>query len=84
MHLERVKSRADSGGHSASEAVLRRIYDASLGNLARAVEDMDQLWIYDNSSFGGPLKLVMETKAGKLIFLEDPPPAWLVRAFEWV
>ena len=59
MHLERVKARADSGGHSASEAVLRRIYDASLGNLARAVEDMDQLWIYDNSSFGGPLKLVM-------------------------
>ncbi len=84
MHLERVKTRADAGGHSASEAILRRIHDASLGNLPRAVEDMDQLWIYDNSRFGGPPKLVMETKAGKIVFLEDPPPAWLARAFGWV
>ena len=29
-HLERVKARAEAGGHSASEATLRRIYDASL------------------------------------------------------
>ena len=84
MHLERVKARADVGGHSASGAVLRRIHDASLGNLLRAVEDMDLLWIYDNSRFGGPLKLVMETKAGKIVFLEDPPPAWLARTFGWV
>jgi predicted ABC-type ATPase len=84
MHLERVKTRADAGGHSASEAVLRRIHDASLGNLPRAVEDMDQLWIYDNSRFGGPPKLVMETKAGGIAFLDEPPPAWLAQVFGWV
>ena len=73
MHLERVKARADAGGHSASAALLRRIHDASLGNLPRAVEEMDQLWIYDNSRFGGPLKLVMETKAGRIVFLGRSP-----------
>ena len=33
MHLERVKARADAGGHSASEKTLRRIHNSSLENL---------------------------------------------------
>jgi predicted ABC-type ATPase len=40
MHLERIKQRADAGGHSASETTLRRIYDASLANLLRAFSEM--------------------------------------------
>ena len=84
MHLERVKARADLGGHSASERVLRSIHDASLRNLPTAVEKMDQLWVYDNSRVGGPPQLVMETKAGRIVFLKDPPPAWLAREFGWV
>ena len=83
MHLERVKARADAGGHSASESVLRRIHDASLSNLPGAVDVMDQLWVYDNSRFGGPPQLLMETKGGRIAFLEDPPPAWLSQAFGW-
>lgn len=83
MHLERVKARADSGGHSAPESVLRRIHDASLGNLPRAVEVVDQVWIYDNSRFGGPPQLVMETEVGRIVFLQNPPPAWLSQAFRW-
>lgn len=82
-HLERVKARADAGGHSASESVLRRIHGASLRNLPRAVEVMDQLWVYDNSRFSGPPQLVMETKAGRTVFLQDSPPAWLSQAFGW-
>jgi predicted ABC-type ATPase len=30
MHLERPKMRADAGGHSAPESVLRPIYEASI------------------------------------------------------
>ena len=40
MHLERVKERADTGGHSASETTLRRTYEASLANLPRALAEM--------------------------------------------
>jgi predicted ABC-type ATPase len=83
LHLERVKARADAGGHSASEATLRRIHNASLGNLPRAIEETDELWIYDNSKLGGPPRLVMEAKASRIVFLEDPSPAWLARAFGW-
>ena len=84
LHLERVKSRADAGGHSASETTLRRIHDSSLGNLPRAVEEVDELWVYDNSKLGGPPRLVMEAKAGAIVFVEDPPPVWLARAFRWI
>lgn len=77
MHLERVKIRADAGGHSASETTLRRIYHASLGNLAQAGAEMDDLWIYDNSPLGGPPRLVAEMENGALRFLINDPPGWL-------
>jgi predicted ABC-type ATPase len=83
LHLERVKARADAGGHSASEATLRRIHNASLGNLRPAFEHMDELWVYDNSKIGGPPELVMEAKAGAIVFLQDHPPNWLASAFGW-
>jgi len=83
LHLERVKARADAGGHSASEATLRRIHTASLGNLPRAVHETDELWIYDNSKLGGPPRLVMEAQAGRIVFLADPLPEWLTGAFGW-
>jgi predicted ABC-type ATPase len=83
LHLERVTARADAGGHSASAATLRRIHIASLGNLPRATEEADELWTYDNSKLGGPPRLVTEAKAGRIIFLEEPPPAWLARVFGW-
>jgi len=64
MHLERVKARADAGGHSASERTLRAIYSASLANPQRAVREMDDLWVYDNSPVGGPPLLLRTALSG--------------------
>lgn len=82
MHVERVKVRADAGGHSASETVLRATYEASLGNLPRAIAEMDDLWVYDNSPVGGPPRLVLESEKGSVRFLVDDPPDWLTSALE--
>jgi predicted ABC-type ATPase len=79
LHLERVKARADAGGHSASESTLRRIHSASMANLPGAIEETDELWVYDNTALGGPPRLVMEVRASSIVFLADPP-AWLVTA----
>jgi len=84
LHLERVKARADAGGHSASEATLRRIHHASLSNLRRAMEETDELWVYDNTKLGGPPRLVLEAQSGRIILLADPPPAWLATSLGWV
>jgi predicted ABC-type ATPase len=77
MHIERVKSRADAGGHSASEATLREIYLRSLANLPKAVDRMDDLWAYDNSAAGGPPRLVLQSEKGVIRFLADDVPGWL-------
>ena len=77
MHVERVQARADAGGHSASERTLRRIYDASLRNLPRAVREMDTLWVYDNTAADAEHPLVLEAQNGEIHFIKEPPPSWL-------
>jgi predicted ABC-type ATPase len=77
MHLERVKIRADAGGHSASEATLRSTYRSSLANFPRAIAEMDNLWVYDNSPVGGPPRLVLESENSVIRFVADHPPEWL-------
>jgi predicted ABC-type ATPase len=76
-HLERVKARADAGGHSASEAVLSEAYRSSLANLPTAILEMDEVWVYDNSQVGGPPKLVVQSDKGVIQYLADDPPDWL-------
>src|SRR5579864_2569262 len=66
MHVQRIKARADSGGHSASENTLLPTYQPSLANLPRAIREMDELWAYDNSPFAGPPRLVLESAAGNV------------------
>lgn len=80
MNLERVKIRADKGGHSAPEAVLRGIYLASVRNLARAIREMDALRVYDNSEWGTPPKLLLESKDGNVTYRAAHWPEWLQRA----
>lgn len=82
LHLERVKARADGGGHSASEATLRRIYDASLMNLRRAVEELYVVWIYDNIEIDASHPLVLEARDGEIHFVADRPPDWLRAALD--
>lgn len=82
-HVERVKTRADAGGHGASESTLRRIHSSSLNNLPRAAEEADHLWVYDNSLIGGPPRFVLEANSGRIVYVDDPPPQWLIDAFGW-
>jgi predicted ABC-type ATPase len=82
MHFERVKARADAGGHSASETTLRGTYHASLMNLRRAVQELDAVWVYDNTDVGASHPLVVESRYGQICFLIDDPPLWLREALE--
>ena len=82
MHLERVKARADTGGHSASEATLRRIYAASLMNLRRAMQELDVVWVYDNTDINASHPLVLEARNGEIHFIVESPPDWLSEALD--
>ncbi len=84
MHLERVKARADAGGHSGSEPTLRRIYKASLMNLRRALQELDIVWVYDNTEIDASHPLVLEARNGEIRFLINDPPRWLVACLDLV
>src|SRR5260370_11454062 len=66
QHIERARRRAARGGHSASEATLRRIHASSLANLPAALNpeksSIDLIRIYDNSRFESRAELVLEAR----------------------
>lgn len=81
-HLERVAARAEGGGHAASSATLRRIYDASLRNLPGALRDLDDVEVFDNAAFGERPRLVLESLRGKVMFIASAVPEWLTKALK--
>jgi len=87
QHIERVKRRAARGGHSASEATLRRIHASSLSNLVTALDPdksgIEFVRIYDNSGFERRPDLILESRRGKIVRLAADFPRWLQRALVW-
>ena len=79
MHLERVKMRADAGGHSAPESALRTIYESSIRNLPRAILEIDFVHVYDNSGWGITPKVLLQAENGEVIYLAEEIPDWLAR-----
>lgn len=75
--LTRVIARGLAGGHSAPAERLKKIYDASLRNLPRAIRETDSIRVYDNSRPGLAPKFVLEASSGRLEFLANPMPDWL-------
>jgi predicted ABC-type ATPase len=78
MHMERVKMRADRGGHSAPEPVLRDIYESSIANLPRAVREMDLIYVYENGGWGEPPEMLLQAEQGEVVFRAGRIPNWLV------
>jgi predicted ABC-type ATPase len=87
QHIERVKRRAARGGHSASEATLRRIHASSLSNLPIALNAKESgieiVRIYDNSQPENRPALVLEARFGRIVRLADNLPPWLQQALAW-
>ncbi len=66
--VKRVVQRSYRGGHSASERLIRNIYERSTRRLLTACDfgesGMEMLRIYDNSRFGGPSQGAHDVSAG--------------------
>ncbi len=80
--IQRVRERAEGGGHSAPPERIREIYEASLQNLPRALKEFDYVAVFDNTDIvkqGRPTR-VLETVEGHLVSLVTQPPEWAVKA----
>ena len=81
-NVERVKIRADGGGHSAPPWKIREIYRASLQNLPRAVREFDAVTTYDNTVRGRRPRLVLRAYGGRVTHVSQDPPRWLTSALK--
>jgi predicted ABC-type ATPase len=84
--LRRIMERSYRGGHSASERLVRDIYEKSTKNLFTAL-DFDQsgievVRVYDNSEVGGRVKQVLSFRRGRLLSVVDEVPTWLGSLFK--
>ena len=80
LNISRVAVRTDRGGHSAPPDEIRRIHNASMNNLTRAIQEFDQVQVFDNSRHDSGPDLVLEAIDGRIRYVADGAPAWLREA----
>ncbi|HEX2168600.1 MAG TPA: hypothetical protein VHG09_15295, partial [Longimicrobiales bacterium] len=85
QHVERVRSRAQHGGHDIPEQRIRERYDSSRRNLIALLPYLTELKLYDNSRDGYPTlgehphpMLVLHLRSGQMIDSCRAPdvPGW--------
>jgi predicted ABC-type ATPase len=75
--FERVRGRANSGGHGAHETIIRGTYEASIANLADAIDTFEVVRCFDSSRHGLPPFQAAIARNGKLTILDAAAPEWL-------
>jgi len=74
LHIARVQSRVERGGHAIPEAAIRNRYDRSRLNLIQLLPQLTELRLYDNSVEADPhagaapeLKLILHMVQGQVV-----------------
>jgi predicted ABC-type ATPase len=84
--IKRIIERSYRGGHSASERLVRDIYEKSTRNLFIALDfgqsGIEVVRVYDNSEFGGRVKQALSFRRGRPLSVADEIPAWLESLFK--
>ena len=84
--IRRITERSYRGGHSASERLVRDIYDKSTKNLFTALDfgtsGLEVVRVYDNSAVGAEPRQVLSFRRGRSLSVADEIPAWLESLFK--
>lgn len=74
---ERVTIRVAQGGHDVPTEKLQQRFPRSLQNLQAAIKELPHVFIYDNSQFGKPHRLIAVFREARAVWRADALPAWL-------
>jgi predicted ABC-type ATPase len=74
---ERVAMRVLKGGHDVPEDKIMERYPRVMKNLQRALAELSNVRVYDNSDLRSPYRLVATKENGQAIELHQPTPDWL-------
>jgi predicted ABC-type ATPase len=72
--IARVRDGAALGGHSVPDADVRRRYERSLANCAKALRLVDFGRVYDNS--GNRHRLILVARGGAVVWRAELLPRW--------
>ena len=76
ISLGRVRQRVAQGGHDVPESSLIARFPRTLKNLAGAVRIVDEAFLFDNTLFDAPYRLVATYAEGRLAAQFPPLPRW--------
>jgi len=76
LSIARVHQRARHGGHDIPDTTLRARFPRTLANLRAAVPLVDEAFLFDNSSFDTPYRIVAVYRRGLVVSRHPPLPAW--------
>ena len=79
LSVARVKSRARHGGHDVPTEKLHARFPRTLANLAAAIPLVDEAFVFDNSSYDSPYRIVAVYREGRLVSRHAPVPAWATK-----
>jgi predicted ABC-type ATPase len=79
LSIERVVGRVEAGGHDVPEEKLVARFPRVLDNLARAIDRLPTVIIYDNSWYARPYRFVARFEDGTLKASTSEIPVWAQR-----
>jgi len=74
---ERVAMRVLQGGHDVPADKLSSRFPRTMQNLARAIQRLPHVLVFDNSDLENPFRQVAEFRDGTAVSVNEPIPSWL-------
>jgi predicted ABC-type ATPase len=74
---QRVAMRVLKGGHDVPADKIMERYPRVMNNLKRALVELSNVHVYDNSDLNTPYRLVAVRENGQKIEVHEPTPEWL-------
>jgi predicted ABC-type ATPase len=75
--VARVTQRVQQGGHDVPDAKLHARFPRTLANLRAAIRTVDHAFLFDNSSYDHPFRIVAIYEQGRLVRQAPRLPRWL-------
>jgi predicted ABC-type ATPase len=76
LSVARVQQRVRQGGHDVPDVKLRARFPRTLANLRAAIPRVDDAFVFDNSSYDQPYRILAVYRRGELVSLHPPLPGW--------
>lgn len=76
LAIGRIIQRVEDGGHDVPDHKIRERFPRTLDNLRRAVEFVDQAYLFDNSSYDEPYRFVALFEHGRMLRHAAGLPTW--------